>query len=100
MRQAGEIMKRPPSCQLELTMFCLVTLGFDRMLLFSNFDERQRASTRTSTRGMSRRASSESRACSCACACACARASVLLALLRWKLLALTGYENNNANMDR
>ena len=39
-------------------------------------------------------------ACSCACACACARASVLLALLRWKLLALTGYENNNAHMDR
>ena len=66
MRQAGEIMKRPLSCQLELTIFRLVTSGFDRMLLFSNFDKRQRASTRTRTRGMSRRASSESRACSCA----------------------------------
>ena len=82
MRQAGEIMKRSSSCQLELTIFRLVTSGFDRMLLFSNFDERQRASTRTSTRGISRRASSESRACSCACACACKCARVLLALLR------------------
>ena len=42
MRQAGEIMKQSPSCQLELTIFRLVTLGYNR-ILFPNFDERQRA---------------------------------------------------------
>ena len=81
-------MKRSPSCQLELTIFCLVTLGYDRMLLFSNFDERKRASEiHAHARGECRlaRPLSLARVRVHVCVCACFASSFALETSTYRL---------------